>query len=294
MKLFFKLLVIYFKDRQHQSLAFSGVVLMMVFIKFYIIFIVLQYTTVLSGFELTRAILSSDNNPNYKQFWPIVAKVWKLMGLRPTLILISETDEGIDASLGDVIRFSPVADLPTSYQAQVLRLFVPILFPEDGCIISDIDMIPISRSYFIDGANSCSDDNFLVYRDKVYMGEERYPMCYVAAKGSVFGSVFGIKSSDDFIAKLYEWYSEGLGWDTDEIMMSRTLLGWERRGDGKICRLGHGMQVLFNRIDRSGWKENYHHFNIQNIIDCHCPRPYNQYKKTIDQIVYIIEEKSKL
>src|SRR5579872_2110798 len=98
----------------------------------------------LGSLELKRVILSTDKNPFYSEFWPIVAPIWAKMGFIPTLALIAEDDASIDTSLGDVIRFQPLPDVPLSLQAQAIRLILPVLFPEDGCILSDIDMIPIS------------------------------------------------------------------------------------------------------------------------------------------------------
>ncbi|HLB40602.1 MAG TPA: hypothetical protein VJJ83_02325, partial [Candidatus Babeliales bacterium] len=83
-----------------------------------------------ASFKLDRVILSTDNKPEYIQFWPIVARAWQeLVGLRPTLVLVADESVQVDTSLGDVIRFQPVPEVPTGLQAQVLRLFLPVLFP---------------------------------------------------------------------------------------------------------------------------------------------------------------------
>jgi hypothetical protein len=114
----------------------------------------------LHALELKRVILATDENPMYIDFWPIVAPLWKAMGFAPTLALIAHSECKVDTSLGDVIRFEPIAGIPTSLQAQVMRLFLPIFFPNEGCILSDIDMLPISASYFFEGAAHCPDDAF--------------------------------------------------------------------------------------------------------------------------------------
>ncbi len=58
----------------------------------------------LSGLELKRVILSTNNHPMYIQFWPIVAPLWKAIGLQPTLALIADENCRIDETLGDVYR----------------------------------------------------------------------------------------------------------------------------------------------------------------------------------------------
>ena len=136
----------------------------------------------LQALKLDRVILSTNDDPLYIEFWPIVAPIWTAMGLRPTLALIGDENCQIDESLGDVIRFSPILGVPESLQTQVIRLFLPCLFPDDGCLISDIDMLPISGSYFVDGAFACPDDGFVVYKDAAGYWERRFPMCYVAGR----------------------------------------------------------------------------------------------------------------
>lgn len=245
----------------------------------------------LHAFELKRVILATNNNPDYIQFWPIVAPLWQAMGIRPTLALIAGDDCPIDISLGDVIRFSPIPNVAESMQAQTIRLLLPALFPDDVCIISDIDMLPISQSYFVGGAAGCPEDAFLVYRDCAHgCGYPHYPMCYNAAKGSVFGSIFGVSSMGDIRKTITAWADYGLGWNTDELLLYYFLTQWERAG-GPVMRLGHGVGP---RIDRLWWPEDLKSLDIAQYIDCHCPRPYAYYAESINQIAEATLEQLKV
>ena len=58
----------------------------------------------LYSMKIDRVILSSDTNPYYLDFWPIVAKAWVKMGIKPTLALVGNEPVEIDESLGDIIR----------------------------------------------------------------------------------------------------------------------------------------------------------------------------------------------
>ncbi len=242
----------------------------------------------LQGLELKRVILSTNDNPDYIQFWPIVAPLWSAMGIKPTLALIAEEDCEIDATLGDVIRFAPQPGIPESLQAQVIRLFLPALFPDEGCIISDIDMLPVSRSFFIDGAAPCPNEAFLVYRALALPDFQyrRYPMCYVAAKGEVFSSVFGVKNREEIGQRIRDWASFGFGWDTDETLLYRYLIEWETSG-GDVMRLGNAQ---IGRIDRGNWPWDPDFLDLSRYVDCHCPRPYSYYKGSIDVIARKIGE----
>jgi hypothetical protein len=239
----------------------------------------------LNAMELKRVILATNNDPKYVEFWPVVAPIWQAMGLRPTLAFIASADCPIDTSLGDVIRFDPIPGVPESLQAQTIRLFLPALFPKDTCLIADIDMLPISRYYFIESARSCPDDAFLVYRDAAFSRDvKRYPMCYIAAKGSVFASIFAIDNLEAIEGKIREWEKWGYGWNTDELLLYYFLDKWERKG-GHLFRLGH---YIGPRIDRDYWPSDVNTINVSEYIDCHCPRPYSENKQMIDQIAKAI------
>lgn len=248
---------------------------------FYTALLIITGILPLNAFELKRVILATNNNPNYIQFWPIVAPLWEAMGIRPTLALIADEDCPIDTTLGDVIRFAPIPNVAESTQAQAIRLLLPALFPDDICIISDIDMLPISKSYFIKGAAHCPDNTFLVYRDCAHgCGYPHYPMCYNAAKGSVFGAIFNVSTLEDIRTMLSAWGDYGLGWNTDELLLYYFLEQWELSG-GPVMRLGHGVGP---RIDRLLWPQDLKSFDITPYIDCHCPRPYEQNAESINQI----------
>jgi hypothetical protein len=241
----------------------------------------------LQALELQRVILATNNNPNYIQFWPIVAPLWKQMGLKPTLALIADKDCPIDTSLGDVIRFDPLPDVPESLQAQAIRLLLPVLFPNETCLISDIDMLPISKRYFEEGAKGCPDYAFLVYRNKApgYAQGGKYPMCYLAAKGYVFSAIFGICTYEQIPGMLRNFAKAGLGWYTDEWMVYAYAKQWEKRG-GRIFCLNHTVEA---RLDRIQWNVDFNNLEIGKYIDCHCPRPYSEHRSTIDRVVEAIK-----
>lgn len=238
--------------------------------------------------EIKRVIVSTNNHPEYIQFWPIVAKLWSEAGFIPTLALIAEDDVEVDTSIGEVIRFRPIFGVPESLQAQTVRLLLPILFPNDGCLISDIDMLPVSRSYFKDGAARSADDAFLIYRDKAYSpSEPKYPMCYFAGRGDVFQKVFKAETYEEIEPRIIEWFGEGHGWNTDEVVLYRCVCSWEKDEGGPVCRLGHGVGP---RIDRLYWNLDRIDQLMGRSIDCHCPRPYSINKESIDKVYHSVLE----
>lgn len=238
----------------------------------------------LNALKLDRVILATDTHENYIQFWPIVAKVWKeVVGVTPTLALIADESVAIDETCGDVIRFDPIPGVPTSLQAQAIRLLLPAYFPADGCIISDIDMIPLQKSYFVDSIEYIPDDRFIIYRDGAYewMAYPRYPMCYVAAKGSVFKELFDIQALGDIPKIIQQWHKKSLGWNTDELMLYAYVSTWGAKTK-RVIKLGHG---TFGRVDRLDWQFDCKKVRSHAYIDAHMPRPYEKFKKSIDQLI---------
>jgi hypothetical protein len=235
----------------------------------------------LSGMTIDRVILATNNNENYIEFWPVVAKAWQKMGIRPTLGLIATSDVTVDETLGDVIRFEPIPGLAESTQAQAIRLLLPAYFPDDVCILSDIDMLPLNRDYFFNSVKEFPDDLFVVFKDRAYTLEmKQYPMCYNVAKGSTYAKVFQVKNVRHIQAIMQGWCALELGWNTDEKVMWQVLQRWNGETQ-KMKLLGHTVE---RRLDRADWRKEL--IEVRDYyIDCHMPRPYSQYKEEIDQVV---------
>lgn len=232
------------------------------------------------SFKIDRVILASDNNPTYLEFWPIVAKAWtQIVGVRPTLALIAGSDVEVDESLGDVIRFEPIAGIPTSLQAQVIRWLLPIYFEDEVSLVSDIDMIPLCKDYFIKSVANVPEDVFVTYRASVDPGH--YPMCYNAGMGRSFKKLFGINSIDDIPFIIKKWADLGWGWGTDERILYSTLQDKAKTGQ-KCINLGHPVNRRVDRAD--GLEYNAGALKRGDYIDAHLLRPYSKYKKQIDAL----------
>lgn len=260
------------------------------------IFLVLLCTifssVMVHALRLDRVIISSDTHPNYMPFWPIVARAWKeIIGVNPTLIFIAEDNVAIDETCGEVIRFKPIPGIKTSLQAQVIRLLAPAFFPDDVCITSDVDMIPLSRDYFVNSIRGCAENQFVVYRDNAYgYRATRFPMCYIAAKGSIFAEVFKIDVSlgfyDAISRIIVAWDRLNYGWETDERLLYQYLTGWKHYAT-RCARLGHGVS---RRIDREKWEFDLDLFKKGHYIDAHVLRPYSVYHAQTDELISRISQ----
>lgn len=254
--------------------------------KIFVISIIFLLSQTCDSVKLDRAILSTNDHLYYYPFWPMVANGWQKMGIRPTLALIAEDDFEIDESLGDVIRFKPIEGVPTWFHAQVIRLFLPLWFPDDVCITSDIDMLPISKQFFQGSIEKYDSDKFIIYRDKAYNNPQacRFPICYFAGKGSVFKEILGGISKDDVEATIKEWFSWNLGWETDERVFSCLITKWNGYSN-RCIKLGYDAEGMLSRLE---WKIDPD--KLSQYYQAHMPKPYSQYKKEIDYLLDCLEK----
>ena len=95
--------------------------------------------------KIDTVILSSNDNPNYIQFWPIVSEAWSLMGVEPILIYTGEQKLNLK---GNVINFFS-KNIDSSFVAQNIRILYPSLLNGNTCLVSDIDNLPLSKKYFV-------------------------------------------------------------------------------------------------------------------------------------------------
>ncbi len=174
--------------------------------------------------KLDTVIVSSDLNPKYLDFFPIVHKAWKdIVGLNCILILISP-DGSIPSHLhylkdNIIVYQHPSTSISPIFQSQCIRLLIPGLIKESkGILISDIDMIPMSRDYFYGCEKT---DRFSIYRNVLTAGaaststdgcpmmlSKEFPMCYNAATPDLWRKIFKCEKLADVHNKMTEWYNE--------------------------------------------------------------------------------------
>ena len=242
--------------------------------------------------KIARAIMATDANPAYFQFWSVVAPRWRQWGIMPTLAVINDKKLDIDESLGEVIYVKPDVDIHSSHQAQIVRLFLAAHYRDDVCLISDIDMMPLKKEYFVDIIEEYEKDAFVVYSADAYAPGDpafpAFPMCYLCSTGENFYNIID-GDLDNFHSKAKEWMGHGFGWHTDEKVFYRKFMDWmPREKKGIFFRRGFNVSsdpLSIGRIDRG----NACHYREDLLekgfyIDFHMPRPYSSHKEVIDLI----------
>lgn len=239
--------------------------------------------------DIKYAILSCDDNPLYKDFWEVIKPIWiNKIKIKPILAHITDNNDVID--FGDYIihNFKAIEGVDTGFQSQIVRMFITKFYPNDVCITSDIDMLPISYDYFNNTTKEFTDDSLVIFSSDAYppIGEtpKKYPLCYNAAQGKTFDRLLDL-SSYDFESYVRFLSQRGEGWNTDELYFGECV---NKSIDINIIKLKRGWEMgrALNRIDRVNWT--YDSNNIYSYIDSHLLRPYSENKVEIHKLIDLI------
>lgn len=240
-------------------------------------------------------IHSSDANPFYLDFWPLVSKVWRLrFGIEPVLVFIGDESVPLDETYGRVIRLRPLPDVPVYLQCQWVRFWIPSQFPDKVCLLSDIDMFPVSRSYFVDQLASIPDSKYV----HLNANHPFIPVCYHVARGDTFKEVLGLEAQwEDSIRALYakqlghDCYAQDPSnpilkdkpqWGADEEATTQTLRAYPDRSRFVCPPRRH------DRLDRSAWRWTPQQIRDDRFADAHSIRPYSAYRREIDALVEVL------
>lgn len=227
-------------------------------------------------------IISSDDNPLYKDFYPIVAKRWYELGFKTYFINISDINDVHFNKWGIIRRIKKLDFVSTSFQAQVVRLFAAN-FIEGNLLISDIDMLPINGSYFTQYLNELNEENVILLSGQPYSDRPYFPMCYVLANSKAYKKYFKIQnlSFNEFCKMLLDRYSDD--WFTDEHFMYDCL---NQELDKIIIKNRPFINSLASqRIDRTNWNFNLESLRSGKYIDAHLLRPYSNYSNQINYLL---------
>jgi hypothetical protein len=255
-----------------------------------------------------KVVMGSNSNPFYLDFWPIVSKIWKLkFKIEPVLFFIHDDPSVVvSEEYGTVHYIKPVEGVPVSLQCQWVRYWAPMTDLDATWMISDIDMLPISRSYFKTSIEAIPDDKF-VNLNSPSIAEN--PACYNVAKGHTFKKVLELPDSfEESLKRTKYWEVEfehvvgdGYGknvscfhWVTDESYSNRMIKKYHEQVDSSMFvnpeRPGG---FCARRVDRIGFWDVHSDEQIlsESLLDAHCPRPYLEYKESIDRLVNLILER---
>jgi hypothetical protein len=277
--------------------------------------------------KIDKVIFSVDDNPLYEGFWEIQSKICsEILGITPVLFKITDNDTDFYKDKYGLIKHVNKNNCPgiiTSFLSQIIRMYGTKYFPNEVCITGDIDMIMFNKEYFVDSIEEISEDDLIIFDADAYnpkrpecenpeiFAGERYPICYSAAKGLVFNKI--LDTDRPFSQYAHELGLMRLGWGTDEIYFGRCV---NNKNHGvnvhKTIRPRKDHWIIEDRIDRHNfpihfvndnereYNQKYGNYDKELVLsgfykDAHCPRPYNDYKQEINNLIELIyNEKSRL
>jgi hypothetical protein len=236
--------------------------------------------------ELKYAVVSSNSNPEYLDFWPHVAKAWKyLIGLEPVLLYIDENEPPSWVhEHGKVYYFKSIKEWDIVQQSQCIRFWAARLL-DAPFIISDMDMLPISKGYYIDNAKNVKNGEIISYSSDIikyrwYKTNPQYPMCYLAGDPSSFIKALDL-ADNDYKRFLLRLKSMNLRGGTDQKFFYNCVTNKRT----PMIHLERGWieeKYATGRLDKVVWPK--FDYNIGEYIDCHLPRPYEGNKVICDEL----------
>ncbi len=250
---------------------------------------------------LDCVLAACNENPLYIEFVPYFIKTWKKLypDVDVKVILISHS---IPLELmeyqSNLILFEPIENISTAFISQYIRLLYPaILDYSNGILITDIDIIPMNRTYYTKNIENISDDKFIYLRN-VLLNINQIAMCYNVALNVTWKEIFEINNIDDIINRIKSVYNSieyidghgNTGWCTDQLDFYNYVMKWNNKTNNFVTISDE--EAKFSRLDRSyltmigmlpGIIKFYIHHGL--FSDYHCLRPYEHYKE-INNYIY--------
>lgn len=241
--------------------------------------------------KLDCVITSVNENPLYLEFIPIFIKTWNKLypNVDVKIVLIAKQipDQYIEYK-SNIILFEPIEGILTSFISQFIRLLYPcILDYQHGVMITDMDMLPMNKTYYTQHIKTFDNSKFIYLRENVCFQNNEIAMCYNVASPKIWKEVFGMNSVEDirnYMKHVFHTNTiiEGhgnIGWSMDQQVLYQKIMQWNKKTGNFICL--KEQDTHFCRLDRNSF--DIRDINIQNNIkngkytDYHCYRPMNKY-----------------
>jgi hypothetical protein len=188
--------------------------------------------------KVDRVIMALTANPKYTGYWPYVSKLWtEKFGITPTLVFYGTEQEQLACGIrhGEFIRLNRIESVTLSREREwacTWGLFYgATLFPDDICMLSGIDQVPLSGLFF-DELKKVPNwpSKYVVGFGDAYRGSY-FPSSHHVATGKMFRKIYDIDPNWQMeIEKVYATrsrYPQHVAadcWGLDETYSSEFLL----------------------------------------------------------------------
>ena len=185
--------------------------------------------------KIDLVLTACNNNNSYLNMYPLVYKVWKKrFNLDCYLILIDNSiPDFLKPYENYIILYSPIEGINTIYIAQTIRILYPAMFDNKNILITDMDIIPVLKTHFIDSVQDLSENAFIAYTDR-YIKQKMLAICYNVANSNTWKKIFSINNINDITNLLKNWYDinyEGIkntkGWFLDQQKLYENVIKYK-------------------------------------------------------------------
>lgn len=271
---------------------------------------------------INQIVLSCNEDPTYREFWPLTARAYKLLfpDIRVHLAFLTnrtDNDEMVREMRqhGDVTLFPILSDIPEFGQAKMIRFILAAEQGTDVCYIDDIDLIPLQREFITNAVIQRPENVLLCVGAEVYGWQGTCPVSQMTAEGHVWKRLINPKNLN-YSDLIHSWTgyfydvrekinveqtltAEGFKDDiyfSDERLIRRLL----RETPVPIINVPRGYaDYLDATIDRAtvdsktgiwrGWTER--ESLAGKYVNVHGARPVSKYEKEYGIIMGYLEEK---
>ena len=228
--------------------------------------------------KIDKVIMSCNDNPFYSDYWPVVSRVWKeKIGVEPVLVYFGDASK-LSQEYGTVVEMEKIESVPIYTQAQWGRFWYTQFEPETMWLISDIDMLPMNRDYFVTSVvdmpreiepyvhyNTNAEFNQEIEEWKLVgdciHGGVCIPTCYSAGSGKLRKEMLDlVPSLEDSINNLkweendYNHAPDGVNgcahWYAEEAYQGEKTKEWIASNPDKFFTVNRPGGFCSNRLDR--------------------------------------------
>ncbi len=243
-----------------------------------------------------KVILSCDDNPLYRDFWPVVSWAYEKMGFETHLAYVTKK-ETHDLT-GNVTIFKPVPDVPEGNQGKFARFYLASTMGNDTCYIDDIDLFPLDLNFIVKKVARRPRGVLLCVGAEVYGYGGTYPISQMTAEGYVWKEF--INPNDKTFAECVRSLKDKAWFDdreniniwpehsaqredyyfSDERLIKRLI--YENPVPKLELRRGYDDyleatidRATFNK-DKNEWVYDRDKLKRSGYVNAHCVRPFNQ------------------
>lgn len=254
--------------------------------------------------KLDCVLTAVNENPMYIDFVPIFIKTWNKLypDVRVKIILIAKKiPKDLILHKDNIILFEPIQDVSTSFTSQFIRNLYPcILNYKNAVMITDIDNLPMNRTFFTKNIENISDNKWINLRDCKTSNE--ICMMWQVAKPDTWKQVFHIHNLQDIKDTLISVnntinYVDGhgcSGWCTDQEFLYEKVMKWNEKTKNYIFLKDKNTGFRrwdgrgFTSLDSIGKKE----IAEGKYSDYHALRPMSRYSDINWQIYNLLPTKN--